>query len=259
MPSRTPGLLAAFVASVLTAGVARAQTPAPTPDLRYIALPVITFHSRNTEESLPVRLYRPDGSLDPASLRALSHFLRDPTAGLDAPIVPRTLRLIVRIAGHFHATRVNVVSAFRSRRNADGRFVRQEGYHGEGSAIDFTLPDAPMEDVAAYARGLAHVGVGWYPATRFVHLDSRGPSYFWENHAGPGRSGWDRPLDRGDAAARDAAWTASDDLPFERLGSEDTALDRHPRTAPDARLRRSASAHRRHRAPPASLHVFRGR
>ncbi len=233
------GVRRTFFPLALIAGLSRVtpaagQLPPRPSDLRYIALPAVSFHSPNTDETLTLRLYRPDGSLDPRSLGALAHFLRDPATGVDAPVVSRTLQLIVRVAHHFDVTRVIIVSGYRSTRDATGASHRQ-GHHGDGSAIDFSLPDIPTDEVAAYARTLSYVGVGWYPASHFVHLDSRDRSYAWINHAGPGDTGEDVPLPTALDRRRETPWTASMDLPWETT----------PAGTPLPRLSLTARLHRR--------------
>lgn len=265
---RVPALLAASL-SFGSAALAQAPespppaTPPATPpadaptaptDARYAALAPITFHGANVSETLTVRPYLSDGTLDPAVLRQLAHLLRDSRNDEDSPLVARTIRLLTRVTEHFHASRIHIVSGFRSRRYG------REGYHGEGSAIDFTLPGVSMLEVAAYARTLSHVGVGWYPRSNFVHLDSRSHSYFWIHRAGGRSHGGDRPLDRAEVATRDRAWSADDDVPWDPPGAA-PALDLHPRVLNDAPRRhaRRGRGHNRRTRSRTPLHVFQGR
>jgi uncharacterized protein YcbK (DUF882 family) len=226
-------------------------------DPRYAQLPTITWRSLNGGEEVRARLYRDDGTLDPDTLRQLAHLFRDRATGEPSPLVPRTLQLLVRIATHFQADRIEIVSAYRTGRHSDGRRIRREGYHGVGSAIDFRIPGADMGLVAAYARTFAHVGVGWYSRQGFVHLDSRVQSFFWENRGRRNRQGWNRPLDRSGAAERDAGWTPSADAPWDPPGAT-YHLVAHARTHPGAHAPRRRGYHRHHRRAhrrPA-LHVF---
>ncbi len=257
----TPGLAGAQQAGAPQD--ASAPAAACPPDARYAQLPEVTYRSVNTREQVRARLYRPDGTVDPDVVRQLGHLLRDLSTGDPSPVVPRTLQLLVRITEHFHADTVEIVSGYRSGRNGRGHRVRHEGYHSVGSAIDFRVPGQDMVHVAAYARTFAHVGVGWYPTSGFVHLDSRDQSFHWENRAGHGHRGWDRPLDRSAGAACDAAWATSMDAPWDPPGAS-TALVLHPGTASGAHRPRHASrerhghrrSSRRHRLP---LQVFHGR
>lgn len=223
-----------------------AAANAPSPG-RYADLRPITFAAINSREQVTARLYRDDGTIDPAVLARLAQLFRDGPTEQPSPLVPRTMQLLVRIATHFSADRIEVVSAFRTGRSSSGRRVRREGYHGVGSAIDFRLPNVPVEEVAAYARTLSHVGVGCYPSLGFVHLDSREQTFFWENAAGRRRRGWNRPLDRAGVAERERSWNAADDAPWDPPGSF-AILDLHPRTAPGAHHARRATRSRGHHA-----------
>lgn len=232
-------------------------------DPRYAALPELTWRAVNTREVVRARLYRADGAVDPAVVARLARLLRDIPTGEESPVVARTLQLIVKIAAHFDAREIEIVSAYRTGRSASGRRVRREGYHGVGSAIDFRVVGVETALVAAYARTFSHVGVGMYPRLNFVHLDSRDATYFWENRAGRSHHGYDRPLVREGVADRDRTWSSDADVPWDPPGVT-IQLDTHPRTAPGARRshRRSRRSHGRHHRsrsrPRRELHVFSG-
>jgi uncharacterized protein YcbK (DUF882 family) len=221
-------------------------------DPRFASLPELTWRAVNTREELRARLYRADGTVDAAVVEQLSRLLRDLPSGEAAPVVVRTLQLIVKIATHFSAREIEIVSAFRTGRSASGRLVRREGYHGVGSAVDFRLVGVDSALVAAYARTFAHVGVGYYPRLGFVHLDSREQSFFWENRAGRSHHGWNRPLARDGVIERERSWSSEQDLPWDAPGVR-VELDTHPRTAPGARR-----PHRRHARRGASRSANRG-
>jgi uncharacterized protein YcbK (DUF882 family) len=278
--SPSPRILAALASSIATALVApplvaqsvagpdagppvtvpatpAASSPASAaPDARYAQLPELTFRAVNTREDAHVRIYRPDGTVDPDVRTALGWLFRDLATGAPSPVVPRTLQLLVRVATHFNATRVDVVSAYRTGLAPSGRRVRREGYHSVGSAVDFVLPGQDMAVVAAYARTFAHVGVGWYPREGFVHLDSREQTFFWENRSRRHHHGWDRPLERVGTTERDAAWTPANDAPWDAPGAA-PALVVHPRTQPGAHPPRHHHGHHGHRSHP-PLEVFHG-
>lgn len=226
------------------AGASR-TTGAPEVDPRYRQLPAITWVTVDDREQVVARLYRDDGTIDPDTVQRLSWLLRDRNTGEPAPLVPRTLQLLVRIATHFGVDRIEVISGYRTGRRRDGRRIRREGYHSVGSAVDFRLPGVDSGLVAAYARTFAHVGVGWYSRQGFVHLDSREQSFYWECRARRGRRGWNRPLDRTGAAERDAAWNPADDAPWDPPGARYN-LAVHVRTHPGS-SRRHRHAHHHHR------------
>jgi uncharacterized protein YcbK (DUF882 family) len=262
-PASTPAVADEEDEAPTGAGFAGHVPSAASADPRYAQLRPITWRSLNGREEVQARLYRDDGTLDPDTMQRLAHLLRDRETDEPSPLVPRTLQLIVRIATHFGADRIEIVSAYRTGRRRDGTVIRREGYHGVGSAIDFRLPGQDMGLVAAYARTLAHVGVGWYSRQGFVHLDSRDQSFFWESggRGGSRRRAWNRPLDRSGAAERDARWTAEADTPWDPPGAS-YRLVAHVRTQPGVqRPRRQRHAQSRsHRQPQrrTPLRVFRG-
>ncbi len=78
--------------------------------------------------------------------------------------------------------------------------------------MDFIVPGARDEDVAAFARTLGFVGVGIYPVSGFVHLDVRDRSYFWSDSSGPGRRNRERGILGDLARSSDRAATARGEI-----------------------------------------------
>jgi uncharacterized protein YcbK (DUF882 family) len=56
--------------------------------------------------------------------------------------------------------------------------VAKNSFHLKGMAIDIRLPRRRLEDVRAAAIWLAGGGVGYYPESDFVHMDT-GPVRIW--------------------------------------------------------------------------------
>jgi hypothetical protein len=48
-----------------------------------------------------------------------------------------------------------------------------------GRALDISFPEAKLADAVAAARGIKRGGVGWYPRSKFIHLDT-GPVRNWD-------------------------------------------------------------------------------
>jgi uncharacterized protein YcbK (DUF882 family) len=183
----------------------------PTPSA-FPALPPIRFSNQNTQQAEDIALYDAQGHVNEVAAARLDALLcdtRDPKAWATLTLDRRTLQLAVRAALHFHASEVQVISAYRK----PGR--RREGLHASGKAIDFKLPSVPARTLAAYLRTLARVGVGVYthPKTSYVHLDNREHSFYWLDASPPGRT-W-RELSIADAALpqRDAAYVRANDWP----------------------------------------------
>ncbi len=77
----------------------------------------------------------------------------------------------------------HVVSGFRSRatnelRRRESRAVAKNSFHLTGRAVDLFLPDRRLRDLRSAALGLRAGGVGYYPESNFVHLDT-GPVRRW--------------------------------------------------------------------------------
>ncbi len=118
----------------------------------------------------------------------------------------RVEQLVFKAAYHFGAERVAIISGWRE----------HAGRHSTGEAIDFRLKGVPAASVASYLRGLPRLGVGLYtnPATQFVHVDVREPSFHWVDASPPGVHWRERPIGDRRADKRDASYVPEADLPL---------------------------------------------
>jgi uncharacterized protein YcbK (DUF882 family) len=71
----------------------------------------------------------------------------------------------------------HVISGYRSpayneRLRQEGRGVAKRSLHLEGKAIDVRVPGVKLNSLRRAALSLQYGGVGYYPRTEFVHLDS---------------------------------------------------------------------------------------
>ncbi len=78
----------------------------------------------------------------------------------------------------------HIISGYRSPQTNQMLFettngVRVDSFHLQGRAIDVRLPDIKLPDLKEVAIGLKFGGVGYYPKSNFIHLDT-GPTEFWE-------------------------------------------------------------------------------
>jgi hypothetical protein len=149
-------------------------------------------------------LYDVAGEIDP---EARAEFERIASRDPDEPhaLSARVEQLVFKAAYHFGAPSMMVVSGWRWR----------AGRHGAGEAIDFKLKGVNAWKLGAYLRTLPRVGVGIYtnPATQFVHVDVRNPSYHWVDGSPPGVHWRERQLGDRKAEERDAAYAPEMDLP----------------------------------------------
>jgi uncharacterized protein YcbK (DUF882 family) len=143
----------------------------------------LDFYNVHTGESLST-VYWIKGKYIPMSLRDVNYVLRDHHSDQVKPIDPQlldflyTIDKIVGLRDSFH-----VLSAYRSpATNAMLRAyysgVAEHSMHVEGKAVDVRFFGSDLQMVRRLALDLQWGGVGYYPGSGFVHLDT-GPVRSW--------------------------------------------------------------------------------
>jgi len=165
------GLLRA-TAILLPLGLTPARLLAQAPQARELRF----FHT-HTSERLRVT-YAENGRYVPEALAEVNHLLRDFRSGEVHDIDPRLLDILHetrRLTGS--SARFEIISGFRSpatnemlRSTSSG--VAQKSLHMQGQAIDVRLSGTPTAQLRRAALSLARGGVGYYPKSDFVHLDT---------------------------------------------------------------------------------------
>lgn len=168
----------------------------------------LTLYSINHGERVRVFPFLPDGTLDPEALARIEPAMRDRNNDATHAVNPRLVKLLYKLAVHFKARQITVISGYR-----DPGEATNESHHADGSAVDFMIPGVKLAALAKVARRLGHVGVGYYPTSGFVHLDVRDRSYFWADPSGPGYSGCHRQIMPMSIWKFDARWSPEDDEP----------------------------------------------
>ena len=141
------------------------------------------FEHTHTGEEIVVSYASGDSYIDRA-LASLNWFLRDFRNDAVHPIDPRLfdqLHTLATITGT--KTRFQVISGYRSPATnhalrARGGGVAERSLHLQGRAIDIRLADVPLADLRDAALSLRAGGVGYYPGSQFVHVDT-GPVRRW--------------------------------------------------------------------------------
>ena len=157
--------------------------PVPTPDLDLSSPRSLSLVNFNTKEELTVT-YWSNGSYHRSALDQLNQFLRDSrdagTTEMD-PLLFDVLWHTARISGY--SGQVEVLSAFRSPESnawlaSVSRGVARDSQHMNGNAMDIRFPGVPVFRIRQAARSLNMGGVGFYPRSGFVHIDT-GPVRYW--------------------------------------------------------------------------------
>lgn len=143
----------------------------------------LSFYSVNTGEKLTAE-YVHNGRYQPDALRAINGILRDHRTDEVYPIDPALLDILASLQGALECqTAFHVVCGYRSQatnemRRRVSRGVAEHSFHLTGQAIDLFLPSCGLDDLRQAALSLQAGGVGYYPASGFVHVDS-GPIRTW--------------------------------------------------------------------------------
>ncbi len=144
---------------------------------------VLRFYNLHTGESINAT-YWADGDYVPEQVAAIDHLLRDHRTDqittMDRELYDLLFALQQEIgrAGTYH-----VISGYRSTRtNAMLRKassgVAKHSLHVRGKAIDIRLPGTRLKHLRQAALRLHAGGVGYYPDSNFIHVDTGRPR-FW--------------------------------------------------------------------------------
>jgi uncharacterized protein YcbK (DUF882 family) len=136
----------------------------------------------DTNETIDAVFRGSDGSVNAEALQALSEFLRDRHVDEIKTYEPAVLDFLWEVLGKVDRDRATVLSGFRThatneklRHTKIG--VAEGSQHLFGRALDIYV-EGRIDRAAKAARAMRRGGVGWYPQSKFVHLDV-GPVREW--------------------------------------------------------------------------------
>lgn len=137
----------------------------------------LAFYHTHTAERLEV-VYREGGQYLPDALATVNHYLRDFRSGDTHPIDPALLDVLSDVQSLTgREGRFEVISAYRSPHTnamlaSRSGGVADRSLHIQGQAIDVRLPGLKTSELRRAALQLRAGGVGYYPGSDFVHLDT---------------------------------------------------------------------------------------
>jgi len=144
---------------------------------------IVSMRNMHTGETLRAE-YWVKGKYNPGAVRQIEHLMRDHRSG-EIHSIDRRLIDVVFLLQRMLVSKgpVEVVSGYRSpetnaylREVSDG--VAQNSFHMSGRAVDLRFQDRPLGLLRKAALSLRAGGVGYYPASGFVHVDT-GPLRRW--------------------------------------------------------------------------------
>jgi uncharacterized protein YcbK (DUF882 family) len=155
----------------------------PPPALDTTSPRTLNLVNFNTQEVLTVT-YWSNGTYHRKALDQLNNFLRDSRDNAQTEMDPLLFDVLwhtAQIVGYGGS--IEVLSAYRSPSSnawlaSVSRGVARDSQHVNGNAMDIRFPGVPVFQIRQAAYSLNMGGVGFYPRSGFVHLDT-GPVRYW--------------------------------------------------------------------------------
>ncbi|WP_158174769.1 DUF882 domain-containing protein [Grimontia hollisae] len=143
----------------------------------------LDMFSVNTREHVDVCYFNGQTYLE-SELGSLNHLCRDHRRNASTDMDPRLYDQLAAIYDFVDARNpITMVSGYRSpvtnemlRKRGGGQ--AKKSYHMTGQAIDFFIEDVPLSKLRKTAVELQAGGVGYYPKSGFIHVDT-GPVRSW--------------------------------------------------------------------------------
>lgn len=137
----------------------------------------LRFYNTHTGETLRTMFWA-EGQFIPDALQDINRLLRDHRSNTVAAIDPELIVLLNKVSTQFGSNNVvHVISGYRSpetnRKLAEASGgVAKHSMHLEGKAIDVRIPGYDLNDLRKAALAQKRGGVGYYPDSKFVHVDT---------------------------------------------------------------------------------------
>jgi uncharacterized protein YcbK (DUF882 family) len=156
--------------------LAKAAQPAP-------AERTLRMYNTHTGESLR-SVFWAEGQFIPDALKDINKLLRDHRNDKIAEMDPKLIVLLNDVSDKFGDNQVlHIISGYRSPESnaklaAASNGVARHSMHMDGKAIDIRLPGKNLAQLHKAAMSMKAGGVGYYPDSQFVHMDT-GRVRYW--------------------------------------------------------------------------------
>jgi uncharacterized protein YcbK (DUF882 family) len=137
-----------------------------------------------TKENLRITYFK-DGKYLPEALARINHMFRDTRTGKVKSINTDLLNFLSGLHRQLKTEKpFHIVSGYRTpRSNAilrkKKKGVARNSFHMYGKAVDIRLPGYRIKNLRHAAIKMRAGGVGYYPRSRFIHLDVGNVRTWW--------------------------------------------------------------------------------
>ena len=138
----------------------------------------LSLYNTHSEERLEVTYRDSSGNYDFEAIKEMNYFLRCHYTQKVVPMDIRVIEFLNLVHKKVGGTRdIEVISGYRSPEYnnlliREGRGAAKHSLHLLGKAIDFRISGVGLDRLRQTAMNLESGGVGYYPESGFIHLDS---------------------------------------------------------------------------------------
>ncbi|MCP4676586.1 MAG: LysM peptidoglycan-binding domain-containing protein [Deltaproteobacteria bacterium] len=141
----------------------------------------VTVYRVRSDETKQLSLCFCNGRPNPDAIAKLSSISGPRGKEVPFPLHPHLAQLLQSIADEYPGKRIEIISGQRVRKQPG-----HESYHNKGRALDFRVAGVPNKKLVSFVRKFKNVGVGYYPNSVFIHMDTRESRAYWIDYSGPG-------------------------------------------------------------------------
>lgn len=165
------GVVAIGAAAPLVSKQAHASLPSDSSIKR------LAIYNRHTKERTQ-GIFSANGVWQQDVIKAFEHTLRDHRQDESIAMDPKLFEFLHKIQQQLLTDKeVHIISGYRSPKTnrmlaGKSRNVAKRSFHMQGKALDFTIPGIDLKLIRDAARSLKLGGVGYYPNSGFIHIDT---------------------------------------------------------------------------------------
>ncbi len=137
----------------------------------------LSFHNTHTGEKVSLTYFE-EGQYLTEALQEIDNLFRDHRSGAVRPIDPNLLNLLYKLQETLEVNRpFDIISGYRSPESNAELYARHDGVaknslHMVGKAVDIRIQGVDCRHIRNAAISLQQGGVGYYPSSNFVHVDT---------------------------------------------------------------------------------------